>query len=370
MKSFCLCLLFLLNLMLLTAQLPPCQGCEALFGYHLLPHQDTIPAFDPAGEKLCIRGRVFDSNQQAAAGVILYIYHTDQSGLYANQTDPSFWGSVHGDRRTWIQSDSLGRYQFYTNRPAGYPNRNDPAHIHIFVQLPGHFPTYIDVIEFDDDPRLTPSIRSQRNRRGGSGILCLAREKDWWIGERDIYLKDVYSHSHGHRFQLGAESSRLAWKGTKMQGLGKHEGNIAVKTGGWQFQSGELTNGFAVFDLREINITDIPAHEIVPRRRLKAHLQSPDFFDVERFPVAWFQLTSSEHLQDDQYRLSGMLHLKGRSKTISTTAQISDNQSNMTINFSLHLKRSDWGIATANGLEDLWLDESILLNVHLLGERE
>ena len=67
--------------------------------------------------------------------MILYVYQTDAKGLYspaAGQTQ----GRRHGHLRGWMKTDRMGRYEFRTVRPASYPGRDVPAHIHPVVKEP------------------------------------------------------------------------------------------------------------------------------------------------------------------------------------------------------------------------------------------
>jgi protocatechuate 3,4-dioxygenase, beta subunit len=48
---------------------------------------------------------------------------------------------------------------------------------------------YIDDIEFEDDPLLTPAERARRPKRGGAGITSLTKNADGsWSGQRNIVL--------------------------------------------------------------------------------------------------------------------------------------------------------------------------------------
>jgi protocatechuate 3,4-dioxygenase beta subunit len=77
-----------------------------------------------------------------------------------------------------MRTDSAGRYQFTTIRPAPYPGRAEPAHIHLTVTPPGGEERWVDAIEFDDDTLLTSDERAKRHRLGGSGIVRVARDRD------------------------------------------------------------------------------------------------------------------------------------------------------------------------------------------------
>lgn len=77
-----------------------------------------------------------------------------------------------------------------SNRPAGYPNSNLPAHIHIEIAVPGDEPrTFISEILFADDPRLTNEVR-ERSLREGLVIFPVTRSTNGeWRVQADFQAK-------------------------------------------------------------------------------------------------------------------------------------------------------------------------------------
>jgi protocatechuate 3,4-dioxygenase, beta subunit len=68
----------------------PCEGCEAVleFGSRKLHAVDTLPDFNQHGPKLKLTGTIFlPDGKTPARGVILYIYHTDHTGVYPTRGD-------------------------------------------------------------------------------------------------------------------------------------------------------------------------------------------------------------------------------------------------------------------------------------------
>jgi protocatechuate 3,4-dioxygenase beta subunit len=159
----------------------PCEGCEAAleFGSRTLTWVDTLPDYKEAGPKLEVTGTIFRKDGKTPAGnVILYIYHTDQTGHYATRGNETGWGKRHGYIRTWLKTGADGKYKFLTLRPAPYPGRQAPEHIHATIKEEGITPYYIDEYLFDDDEILTPHERDRQPGRGGNGILKLTKGTD------------------------------------------------------------------------------------------------------------------------------------------------------------------------------------------------
>jgi protocatechuate 3,4-dioxygenase beta subunit len=170
----------------------PCEGCEAVFAG--LPGDLTwsaqiAPEHEP-GEPMVLQGTVYDQNNQPAPGIIVYAYHTDATGVYPpneqRQGTPAF---RHGRLRGWVQTDARGRYRFLTVRPASYPGRTIPAHVHMHVIEPGCCTYYLDSVHFEDDPLLTSADRATSEEgRGGSGLTTPRREDGVWMVRRDVVL--------------------------------------------------------------------------------------------------------------------------------------------------------------------------------------
>ncbi len=174
-----------------------CDGCETM--YEGIPEWGNLkwqtalaPSVEP-GDRMKISGTVFKSDGRTPAkDVILYIYHTDSKGNYStipNQKN----GIRNGHLRGWVKTNERGAFEFTSIRPAPYPGRGIPAHIHLLVKEPGKTIYYIDEVWFDDDPLITNEMKSKAEKRGGNMIIHLTRKENQlrtisWEGSLSITL--------------------------------------------------------------------------------------------------------------------------------------------------------------------------------------
>jgi polyisoprenoid-binding protein YceI len=102
------------------------------------------------------------------------------------------------------------------------------------------------------------------------------------------------------------------------------------------------------------------------------HLKSADFFDVESFPTMTFESKSFQKVEDDEYKLKGILSIKGISKEVVLDVEFGgtnkDPWGNEKAGFSFEgkINRKDWELNWNAALETggvLVSDE-----VKLLGE--
>lgn len=117
---------------------------------------ERIAPASEQGTPFIVRGTVTDPHGKPAANVEIFAYQTDAVGLYAQPgaTDP--WRL-----KGWAITDSLGRFEFRTIRPAPYPGRDIPAHIHLSF-VTSCCGRQSGEVMFDDDALGTPQYR-QRN---------------------------------------------------------------------------------------------------------------------------------------------------------------------------------------------------------------
>jgi protocatechuate 3,4-dioxygenase beta subunit len=88
------------------------------------------PASEP-GDPLRVRGQLRNLGGAAAAGAVVFAYHTDRGGLYDDPAKgPHSWRL-----RGWARTDRDGRFTFETMRPGAYPGGNIPPHVHFTAFL-------------------------------------------------------------------------------------------------------------------------------------------------------------------------------------------------------------------------------------------
>ena len=125
-----------------------------------------------------------------APGVIIYAHHTNAKGIYPKRGDERGWGRRHGYLRGWVKTNADGQYRFETIRPGSYPNRRDPAHIHLIVKEPDRQEYWIDDVVFEGDPYVDEQYRASRQDRGGSGIVRLTTDSSGTlVARRAIVLE-------------------------------------------------------------------------------------------------------------------------------------------------------------------------------------
>ena len=169
-----------------------CDGCEIM--YVGMPSDiqsvDTSAGWFEKGKRLVVSGTVYKMDSKTPApNVIIYYWQTDAKGYYSPKEGLDQQAIRHGHIRGWVKSDQQGHYAIYTIRPAPYPDRNLPAHIHLSIKEPDiDNEYYVDELVFEDDPFLTEEKKDALENRGGSGILKISNKKNGMTSVHDIIL--------------------------------------------------------------------------------------------------------------------------------------------------------------------------------------
>lgn len=167
----------------------------------------------------------------------------------------------------------------------------------------------------------------------------------------------------GDTLDIDLSKSNIFWKGTKMRGAGKHEGEIQLKEGYLLMDKRELKAGSFVIDMHSITVTDIPEHEPIPRKNLIEHLSSEDFFAVDQYPIAKFDITAIEKNKMDRLHISGNLEIKGHINNVEFIASYKDGRFTSTCIFDRFL----WDIAyTGSWIDKTFVDKEIELRIELV----
>jgi protocatechuate 3,4-dioxygenase beta subunit len=347
------------------AQWCPFTGPEFASG-PLRSSARLVPANEP-GEPLYLSGTVRHADGTSpAAGVILLVYQTDAEGRYPHRGDTSTLTRRTSALRAWLQTGADGRYAVETIRPGAYPSGREPAHLHIEVMPPGGMACEIDVVEFDDDPILTPAVRARREGYGGSGIVRPVRDAEGgWRATRDITL---WPDTLTVPLRVDSRASRVAWTGTKFGGRGRHEGTIALRADTLRYGGAALLRGRLHFDIASIEITDIPRWDLVPRRNLRERLLGPTMFDATRFPSATLDVQHAVRTAPGRLQVHARLTIRDSTRDIRFDAVVqppSENSAEVDAQFTIdrhHFGLSYRGSELANDL----IDDAIRFHVRLV----
>lgn len=155
----------------------------------------------------------------------------------------------------------------------------------------------------------------------------------------------------GTRYKVDPYNSLVNWLGTKPGG--EHYGTVKVSGGEITVVDDEIASGSFEIDLTTIVDLDIENEEF--NTKLVNHLKSEDFFYVDSFPKATFEIVEVEklngqaNLEDDAFTpthaITGNLTMRGTTKSISFDAEVDMSGNSIAAKTDQFvLDRTNWGV--------------------------
>ena len=170
-----------------------CNWCGTSEAPKNISWRTVIPRKGEPGEKLIISGTIYmNDGKTPAKDIIVYVYHTSIKGVYPKKGNEKGNGKYHGYLRGWMKTNSNGKYEFETIRPAPYHSHGgEPAHIHYSIQGPDYPEYWLTAVWFSDDARITDEYKKSVKRNGGfSNIITLTKDDNNVLrGVRNIILQ-------------------------------------------------------------------------------------------------------------------------------------------------------------------------------------
>lgn len=169
-----------------------CNWCGTSEAPENVSWRTVIPPKGEPGDKLIISGTVYlPDGKTPAKDVIVYVHHTNIEGVYPKRGNEKGNGKYQGYLRGWMKTDSNGKYEFETIRPAPYHSHDgEPAHIHYNIEAPSYPEYWLTGLWFSDDPRVTEYKKKIERGGGFSNIVTLTKDENNILrGTRNIILE-------------------------------------------------------------------------------------------------------------------------------------------------------------------------------------
>lgn len=187
--------------------------------------------------------------------------------------------------------------------------------------------------------------------------------------------KTAASAGTGASFTLDTTASKLEWYAAKQ--TGKHNGIFEIKDGKLMVDNGQLTGGSFDINVAALAVTDLEGED---KGKLEGHLKSPDFFQVDKYPDAKFEITKVEvadsskaaSLPGATHLVSGNLTLKDSTKNVTFPAKIAVENNKIEAQADFVIDRTDWGLnyKGPNNPQDWFIKKEVNLKLNLLASKE
>lgn len=178
---------------------------------------------------------------------------------------------------------------------------------------------------------------------------------------------EVLTQTDGVLYKVDTMNSRVEWKGYKVLKTDQttHFGTIRFESGDVTIKEGKLQSGKFVADINTLENIDLKDKQEM-KTKLENHLKSGDFFEVEKFPTASYEITKVTEANGGDYNtlLDGNLTIKGITKPVQFKANVTVADGNVNIATEpTDINREDFGLKFTLPLENGLLNKEINLQV-------
>ncbi len=122
--------------------------------------------------------------------------------------------------------------------------------------------------------------------------------------------------------EINISNSVVEWKGKKIGGA--HHGQVKIKSAFLEFKDGAVVGGKVIMDMT--SITNIDLEDEGYNQKLIGHLKSDDFFGVEKYPRASFEITEATKFENGKASVTGNLTIKDNTEEITFNVSKSGNE--------------------------------------------
>lgn len=178
----------------------------------------------------------------------------------------------------------------------------------------------------------------------------------------------------GIAYTLDTSNSRIEWKGYKILKTEQtsHFGSLSFNDGLLTVKDGKLQYGLFQADVKSIKNLDLQRDASL-QAKLEEHLKSKDFFDVEKYPNATFEITRINPASTGDFNtiLEGDLTIKNIKKNIRVFANVMVNDGEVIIaSEPTDLKRKDFGLNVEIPLENGILHDDFTIQIMVKAKRK
>ncbi|KFF12786.1 polyisoprenoid-binding protein [Chryseobacterium soli] len=180
---------------------------------------------------------------------------------------------------------------------------------------------------------------------------------------------EVSTTKDGSQYTLDTLNSKVEWKGYKVfkSESTSHFGTIKFESGDVTVKDGKLESGKFVADMNSLTSVDLK-DDAEQLAKLNGHLKSGDFFEVEKFPTASFEITKVAPAAGGDYNtlLDGNLTIKGITKPVQFKANVSVKDGVVSVATEpKDIKREEFGVKFQAPAENGVLKDEVTLQINV-----
>ncbi len=210
-----------------------------------------------------------------------------------------------------------------------------------------------EIIVYGEDDRFEASSLAFEKLKGAGweNVSVLSEGLNRWIEQGlETHGKGDSSSALTGRFKVDPQRSTVRWIGRNL--LNQHDGTVALQEAAIELDQGKLVGGNAILDMNRIICEDISDSAV--NKMLIGHLRTDDFFLIDQFPTAQFELNYTATIPDARpgspnYNIAGAFTLRGSTEPIAFDATLGTNDTDIALQAHFDIDRVLWGSKYGSG---------------------
>ena len=177
-------------------------------------------------------------------------------------------------------------------------------------------------------------------------------------------------HVASEKYSIDTTESVITWEGSMVFGFDEeHIGYVYTSKGELMIEKDSLVGGTAEIDMNTIEFKD-KENKNTPVK----HLKSPDYFDVEKFPISTISITKVAYAVRGNIKVTGNLTIKGITNPVTFPAKIEVKDGIVKANGKVVIDRTQWGIRYRSGkfydnLADQAVSDDIEIHMKIVAKK-
>lgn len=175
---------------------------------------------------------------------------------------------------------------------------------------------------------------------------------------------------YAQKYTADVKKTEVTWLGEKV--TGEHTGIVNLKSGTFVMEGDKIAKGVFEIDMSSITNTDL--EDMDYNAKLVNHLKSDDFFGVDKYPTARFEITGSESFKTGSAMVKGNLTIKGKTHPIEFRATKQESDEGIRFFANIVVDRAKYDVRYGSGsffdnLGDKTIYDEFQLKLNLLAKK-
>ncbi|SFJ20764.1 YceI family protein [Myroides guanonis] len=198
-----------------------------------------------------------------------------------------------------------------------------------------------------------------------------------------VATEQQVAEQKGSTYTVDTATSSVNWKGYHKGGFDPRFGTLKTE-GVVSVENAAITGGSFTIDMNSIATDESSVDPITTGGKtaadLDGHLKNADFFEVEKYPTAKFEITEVKAfdaateksvLEGATNVISGNLTIKDKTVNVSFPAKVAVSENEVSLQSNFTINRQDWGLTygTEGDAKDWMISQEVDMELNIVAKQ-